>query len=83
MSSRFFFNLTNGEDIIRDEDGVLVTDIHAAVIYAMEVVQELQAEDPFSAAEWQGWRLDITDETGRVIESLSLNDPYPRNSPRH
>ena len=83
MSSRFFFNLTNGEDMIYDEEGVLVTDLQAAVIYALEVVQELRAEDPFSATEWQGWRLDITDDTGRVIESLALNDPCSRNTSRH
>ncbi|WP_414471507.1 DUF6894 family protein [Microvirga sp. M2] len=69
--------------MIRDEEGVLVTDLQVAVIYAMEVVQELRAEDPTSVAEWQGWRLDITDDTGRVIESLALDDPRSRKTSRH
>lgn len=81
MSSHFFFNLTNGEDIIRDDEGILVTDIRAALISAMEVIRELRAERPCSTAEWQGWKLEIVDEGGRVIESLSLNDPPP--APRH
>ena len=80
MHSRFYFHLNNGEDVIRDEDGILVSDIDAALIAAMEVIQELRAEDEVSAAEWQGWRLEITDE---VIESLSLDDPLSTKSLRH
>lgn len=83
MSSRFYFNLTNGEDVIRDDEGILVTDIQAALTYAMEVVQELRAEDPLATAEWKGWRLEIADDTGQVIERISLDDPYSKNSSRH
>jgi hypothetical protein len=83
MHSRFYFHLNNGEDVIRDEEGILVSDIDAALIAAMEVIQELRAEDAVSAAEWQGWRLEITDEAGRVIESLSLDDPFSTGLLRH
>ena len=69
--------------MIYDEEGILVTDLQAAVIYALEVVQELRAEDPLSATEWQGGRLDITDDTGRVIESLALDDPDSKNASWH
>ncbi len=71
MPSRFYFHLNNGEDVIRDEEGILVSDADAALIAAMEVIQELRAQDAVSAAEWQGWTLEITDEAGRIIESLS------------
>jgi hypothetical protein len=83
MSSRFYFHLNNGEDMIRDEDGVLVSDVDAALIAAMEVIQELRAEDAVSAAEWHGWRLEIMDEASKVIESLSLDDPLSTKSRRH
>ncbi len=53
----------------------MVSDADAALIAAMEVIQELRAQDAVSAAEWQGWTLEITDEAGRIIESLSLDDP--------
>jgi hypothetical protein len=36
-----------------------------------------------SAAEWQGWKLEITDEAGQVIESLSLDDPLSTKPLRH
>jgi hypothetical protein len=83
MHSRFYFHLNNGEDVIRDEEGILVSDIDAALIAAMEVIQELRAEDSVSAAEWQGWKLEITDEAGQVIESLSLDDPLSTKPLRH
>jgi hypothetical protein len=83
MHFRFYFHLKNGDDVICDEDGILVSDIDAALIAAMEVIQELRDEDSVSAAEWQGWELEITDEAGRVIESLSLDDPLSTKPLRH
>ena len=83
MHPRFYFHLNNGEDMIRDEDGILVSDADAALIAAMEVIQDFRAEDAVSAAEWQGWRLEITNEAGRVIESLSLDDPPSTKLLRH
>ena len=69
--------------MIRDEEGILVLDADAALIAAMEIIQELRAEDSVSAAQWEGWRLEITDEAGKVIESLSLDDPLSTTSRRH
>ena len=83
MPSRFYFHLNNGEDVIRDEEGILVSDADAALIAAMEVIQELRAEDAVSATEWQGWRLEITNEAGRIIESFSLDDPLSTKALRH
>lgn len=83
MQCRFYFHLTNGEDVIHDEGGVQVSDLQAALTAAMEVIQELKAEDPTSTDEWQGWRLEITDEAGRVVESLALNDPLSAHCSRH
>jgi hypothetical protein len=58
MSSRYHFNLANGEDVIRDEDGIALSDIHAALLYAMKAIKELRAEVPSSETEWGvgGWR---------------------------
>lgn len=83
MLCRFYFNLTDGEDVIRDEEGVLVSGVQAALEPALEVIRELRAEDPLAAAEWQGWRLEIVDEAGRVIGSLSLDDPCGKHASRH
>jgi hypothetical protein len=79
----FYFHLNNGEDVIHDEESVLVSNADAALIAAMAVIQEFRAEDTMSAAEWQGWRLEMTDEAGRVIESLSLDDTLTTKLLRH
>ena len=83
MHSRFYFHLTNGEDVIGDEVGALASDVHAAVSYALEAIEQLRAEDPSAVAEWLGWTLEVTDETGRIIETFSLDDPLSRTFLRH
>jgi uncharacterized protein DUF6894 len=70
---RYYFNLTNGEVVIRDEEGTEVPSIESALISAMEMIEELRAEDPFSADEWQGWRLEIMDSSGRMVHSMPLD----------
>lgn len=70
---RCFFNLTNGEEVIRDEEGLEVSNIETAVGYALEVIQELRVEAGSDLQEWQGWRLEIVDSTGRIVESLPLD----------
>ncbi len=70
---RYYFNLTNGEVVIRDEEGTEVLSMESALISAMEMIEELRAEDPFSADEWQGWRLEIIDSSGRMVQSMPLD----------
>ena len=72
-SGRYYFNLTNGEVVIRDEEGTEVPSMESALISAMEMIEELRAEDPFSADEWQGWRLEIIDFSGQMVHSMPLD----------
>jgi hypothetical protein len=71
--ARYFFNLTDGETMIRDEDGIEASCIRAAVVSAMEAVEELRAQDPSNSDEWQGWRLEIVDTSGRAIQAIPLD----------
>ncbi len=70
---RYYFNLTDGDETIRDEDGIEVSSIQAAVIYALEAVEELRAQAPASSVEWQGWRLEIVDVSGRAVQVIPLD----------
>ncbi len=70
---RYYFNLTNGEEWIRDEEGIEVSSTESALIAAMEMIEELRAEDPSSASEWQGWRLEIVDSAGRMVHTMPLD----------
>jgi hypothetical protein len=39
----------------------------------MEAVEELRAQDPSNSDEWQGWRLEIVDTSGRAVQMIPLD----------
>jgi hypothetical protein len=73
VSARYFFNLTDGETMIRDEEGVEASSVRAAVVSALEAVEELRAQDLSSSDEWQGWRLEIVDASGQALQTIPLD----------
>jgi hypothetical protein len=75
MLSRYYFNLTDGQNVIPDEIGIEVSDDRAALIQAFEAVEELRGETDSSPDEWTGWWLNILDASGRLVHSLALDDP--------
>jgi hypothetical protein len=82
MLSRYYFNLTDGFEVILDEVGIEVSNDRAALIQAFEAVEELRGESETSPDEWAGWRLNIMDASGRLVHSLALDDP-PANLGSH
>ena len=72
-AGRYYFHLTNGEAVIRDEEGTEVSSMQTALISAMEMIEELRTEDPSAAEEWQGWRLEIVDASGRTVHTMPLD----------
>jgi hypothetical protein len=83
MPLRYFFNLTDGHEVIPDEDGIEVSDDRAALIQAFEAIEELRRESNASQGEWEGWRLNIVDGSGRLIHSLALDDAASDQSPHN
>jgi len=73
MSSRYHFNLTNDREVIRDEDGIELSDVRIALVHAFETIEELRNEDPASLDDWTGWRLEIIDDFGRTVHSIPLD----------
>ena len=73
VAARYYFNLTNGETMIRDEEGIVASSIRAAVVSAMEAVEELRAQDPSNSDEWQGWQLEIVDAMGQAVQVIPLD----------
>lgn len=82
MPHRFYFNLINGADILRDEDGIEHSSMNSALIQAMRAIEELRAQNPLAAEDWQGWSLEIVDASGRTVVSLPLNSPRSKHSSR-
>jgi hypothetical protein len=72
-SARYYFNLTDGDAMIRDEEGIMASSLQAAIVSALEAVEELRAHDPLHADEWQGWRLEIVDASGQAVQSIPLD----------
>ena len=78
MSSRYYFNLTDGDQIIRDQDGLTLADIDAAITYAITAIEELRAEASVCSDEWQGWRMEILNWSGEVDEDGRILDGHHR-----
>lgn len=73
VPARYYFNLTDGDTMIRDLEGIEAPSIQAAVRSAMEAVEELCAQDPSNSDEWQGWRLEIVDASGQAVVTIPLD----------
>jgi hypothetical protein len=73
VAARYYFNLTNGDSMIRDEEGIIASSLQAAAVSAMEAVEELRAQDPLNSDEWQGWRLEIVDASGQAVQTIPLD----------
>jgi len=72
---RYFFSLVNSHEVIPDEEGIELADARAAVVTAYKTIEELRSEDPSEAHEWPGWKLEITDASGRLVASIPLDVP--------
>jgi hypothetical protein len=70
---RCYFHLVNGHDAIRDTDGLEVTDLDQTHAEALETLHTLAQEDEEAAATWAGWRLEVSDTSGAVLFSISLD----------
>ena len=81
--ARYYFNLTDGDEVIRDEDGIEVPVVRVTLIHAFEAIEELRREASSPLDEWQGWRLDILDSSGNLIQSLPLDGAAPDPGSRH
>lgn len=68
----YFFHLTDGDEVIRDEVGIRVPGVHVAVTSAMEAIAELKQQDPSHSDEWQDWRLEIADRAGLIVKTIPL-----------
>jgi hypothetical protein len=83
MPMRCYFNLTDGIDIISDDEGVEVSCPDEALLHACTAVEELRDEDSLSSSAWQGWWLEIVDGSGVSLKSLPLDGSRDKPSLRH
>jgi hypothetical protein len=72
-TSRYFFNLVSDGKVIPDEKGINLSVLDDALIQAVQAVEELRHEDLVPVGAWQGWWLQVTDDAGQIVLSLSLD----------
>jgi hypothetical protein len=71
---RYFFNLTNGREVIPDIDGIKLRDIDAVMVYVFEIIDQVKSQPDASREDWLGWRLEIADASGRRVHSVPLDN---------
>jgi hypothetical protein len=71
---RCYFHLTDGHERIVDDKGMEVRNLDDAHRQAMLAVNEFCAEADATSDEWGGWTLEVTDEQGEALFSISLAD---------
>jgi hypothetical protein len=71
MPMRYYFNLINHTERILDDTGIEVSTPEQAQAQALKAVQEMRAEGEDSA-EWNDWRLEVSDAAGAVAFCVSL-----------
>lgn len=71
MARRFYFDLMKGSTIIRDDEGVVASDIFEAAEEAAIVVEETRGSAEMSALA-AGWKLIIRDEGGAILKTLPI-----------
>lgn len=71
MNQKFYFDLTNGEDLIRDDEGVDASGPDEAIEEARAVLSEMRKGDG-ATMPGDGWQLIIRDEDGATVKTLPL-----------
>jgi hypothetical protein len=73
---RCYFHLMNGHESIPDDTGIEVSDLTTAQDMALQAIEDIREEAIQQGASWQGWRLNIVDRSGRVLQSIPLDPTF-------
>jgi hypothetical protein len=71
---RYFFHFVRGEARIPDPDGIDMSESDMASLRGAKIVSELLEAIPELFEGWEGWSLEIVDELGTVVQTLTLPD---------
>jgi hypothetical protein len=71
---RYYFHVREGGDISRDAEGQDLPDAEAARREAISASREILGEKLLHGGSLDSRTIEITDETGRVVDTVSAND---------
>ena len=69
---RFYFHTEDGQ-LLRDEEGTDLVDVHAARNEAVAILAELLKEDPEEFWKDRSFKLTVTDDDGLTLYILDLS----------
>src|SRR5215213_1794096 len=72
---RCYFNLVSSHHAITDEEGLEVTDVAEARIFAREAVAEMVQDGVAEIAHWRGWEMEARDASGTVLFTMGFDAP--------
>jgi hypothetical protein len=70
---RYYFHLRDSAQCIPDDEGTEIPSLHDAHGEIQRVIEELRQENPDIARAATGWRVDVSDSSGTVLLSISLD----------
>ncbi|CCM75127.1 DUF6894 family protein [Rhizobium mesoamericanum] len=68
--TRYFFHVRDGDDLVEDTEGVELWDSTSAREEAIRAAREMLAEKLLSGERVDGELFEVTDESGRVVETI-------------
>jgi hypothetical protein len=71
---RDFFHFVRGEARIPDPDGINISESDMASLRGAKIVSEMLETVPELFEGWEGWSVEIVDELGTVVQTLTLED---------
>src|SRR3954447_646891 len=75
MMPRFFFHLRSPQKNLADCEGMMLRDVDAAREEAGKAVQNFfQPATGCVQAEWENWRIEVSDESGRCLFAMAFAD---------
>ena len=69
---RYYFHLVSNMGNIPDSEGVEVASLSHAKTQALMAIEELRSEEDATDDDWVGWRLEVTDASGRLMMVFDL-----------
>jgi hypothetical protein len=71
--SRMHFDFRDATEFLPDEEGIELRNLKSARTQIVRALEELRVEEPDLAREGSGWRLEVSDSSGTVLLSISLD----------
>ena len=69
---RCYFNLSDGNEFLVDEEGVEVVSLDLAQTETLQAILELSRETVAAGFDWGDWTLNMTDAAGQVLQTIAI-----------